>query len=1019
MSKRKIISTISLFIIILTSFRLIWLDAHQHRAYPVAKEGVLDLRDMLLEDNEVLPLDGEWSFFPEQFVVPDRTNGFSTSEHTIWTTVPGDWRQSFASNKNSSLGYGSYRLHILLNEEQQQPYRLRFTSIQTAAIVYINGEKIAESGHPSARKGESIPSSRPFSVSVASHLKELDLVVHVSNYEYSKSGGITQSVQFGTDTAVINAQQHFLSVQFMAASVLLLHSVYAILVYFISFRNREVLYLAAMFFSIGIAFLVDDANILVYLFPSISYDSYLKILVISYTASVYFLVQFLKKFLSDFKKFPLFHWFTVVCMLYMVLVACLPMKYFLMIQLPMVLLIIMFPIILVPIVILKVFSSEQRYTVYLLLSVVSMASSILWGVMNNLGWVDIPYYPFDLLISVICFASYWFKRLFQVSEESKERSEKLQQVDKKKDEFLANTSHELRNPLHAMLSIAQASLENDKKDSEEEKQKNLQLLITIGRRMSLILNDLLDLTKLKENQIRLQMSQVNLSAVVSGVFDMLRFMIEEKKIDFVMDIPNNFPNVVADENRLLQIIFNLVQNAVKFTHEGKIIVSTEIKKRMVIIHVKDTGIGMDEATMKRIFQPYEQGDSSMTAISGGIGLGLSICEQLIQLHGGTLSVSSLLKEGSTFTFTLPISNEVISKEAEDAPLFTAFEEVIVSTSEPQFISLNSERPRVLVVDDDPINRMILQQILSLDEYDVVTCTSGKEALDLLNYKRWDLVITDVMMPNMSGYELTKRIREHFSISELPILLLTARSQWEDQYTGFQNGANDYVTKPIDKWELTARVRALTDLKSSINEQIRMEAAWLQAQIQPHFLFNTLNTIAALSEINPTKMVELLHEFGNYLRVSFDTRNLELLVPLKHELDLVRSYVYIEQQRFADRLQVEWEMDEGLNIQVPPLALQTIVENAVNHGVLKNPHGGIVHIQIQEQFEFVEVIVTDDGVGMSEEKRQQLLHDFADSKRGIGLLNTDKRLKQLYGQGLVITSVLGQGTTVSFIIPKTI
>lgn len=1019
MSKRKIISTISLFIIILTSFRLIWLDAHQHRAYPVAKEGVLDLRDMLLEDNEVLPLDGEWSFFPEQFVVPDRTNGFSTGEHTIWTTVPGDWRQSFASNKNSSLGYGSYRLHILLNEEQKQPYRLHFTSIQTAAIVYINGEKIAESGHPSARKGESIPSSRPFSVSVASHLKELDLVVHVSNYEYSKSGGITQSVQFGTDTAVINAQQHFLSVQFMAASVLLLHSVYAILVYFISFRNREVLYLAAMFFSIGIAFLVDDANILVYLFPSISYDSYLKILVISYTASVYFLVQFLKKFLSDFKKFPLFHWFTVVCMLYMVLVACLPMKYFLMIQLPMVLLIIMFPIILVPIVILKVFSSEQRYTVYLLLSVVSMASSILWGVMNNLGWVDIPYYPFDLLISVICFASYWFKRLFQVSEESKERSEKLQQVDKKKDEFLANTSHELRNPLHAMLSIAQASLENDKKDSEEEKQKNLQLLITIGRRMSLILNDLLDLTKLKENQIRLQMSQVNLSAVVSGVFDMLRFMIEEKKIDFVMDIPNNFPNVVADENRLLQIIFNLVQNAVKFTHEGKIIVSTEIKKRMVIIHVKDTGIGMDEATMKRIFQPYEQGDSSMTAISGGIGLGLSICEQLIQLHGGTLSVSSLLKEGSTFTFTLPISNEVISKEAEDAPLFTAFEEVIVSTSEPQLISLNSERPRVLVVDDDPINRTILQQILSLDEYDVVTCTSGKEALDLLNYKRWDLVITDVMMPNMSGYELTKRIREHFSISELPILLLTARSQWEDQYTGFQNGANDYVTKPIDKWELTARVRALTDLKSSINEQIRMEAAWLQAQIQPHFLFNTLNTIAALSEINPTKMVELLHEFGNYLRVSFDTRNLELLVPLKHEIDLVRSYVYIEQQRFADRLQVEWEMDEGLNIQVPPLALQTIVENAVNHGVLKNPHGGIVHIQIQEQFEFVEVIVTDDGVGMSEEKRQQLLHDFADSKRGIGLLNTDKRLKQLYGQGLVITSVLGQGTTVSFIIPKTI
>src|SRR5699024_641867 len=145
---------------------------------------------------------------------------------------------------------------------------------------------------------------------------------------------------------------------------------------------------------------------------------------------------------------------------------------------------------------------------------------------------------------------------------------------------------------------------------------------------------------------------------------------------------------------------------------------------------------------------------------------------------------------------------------------------------------------------------------------------GAKALQLLEIGEWDLVIADVMMPRMSGYELTEEIRKKFTVAEIPILLLTARSQEVDIYTGFHSGANDYVTKPANALELKARVKALSGLRQAVKEQLKMEAAWLQAQIQPHFLFNTLNTIASLGVKDTKRMFKLLEEFGNYLYKSF-------------------------------------------------------------------------------------------------------------------------------------------------------
>lgn len=270
----------------------------------------------------------------------------------------------------------------------------------------------------------------------------------------------------------------------------------------------------------------------------------------------------------------------------------------------------------------------------------------------------------------------------------------------------------------------------------------------------------------------------------------------------------------------------------------------------------------------------------------------------------------------------------------------------------------------------------------------------------------------------SGYQLTETIRRQFSMSVLPILLLTVRGQLEDINTGFHAGANDYVAKPMDMIELKARANALTTLKRSVLEQLQMEAVWLQAQIQPHFLFNTLNTIAALNTIDTHRMVNLLNEFANYLRRSFTVHHSQSLVPLADELDLVRSYVFIEKERFEDRIHIEWKMEDHLSFQIPPFSIQTLVENAIQHGILKRSRGGTLSTQITELAEDFEIMIQDDGVGMENEKVKQILSEQpAAHDIGVGIANTNRRLHRLFRNGLTIKSVPNEGTTVTFRIPK--
>ncbi|MDU5950911.1 MAG: histidine kinase, partial [Paenibacillus macerans] len=217
-------------------------------------------------------------------------------------------------------------------------------------------------------------------------------------------------------------------------------------------------------------------------------------------------------------------------------------------------------------------------------------------------------------------------------------------------------------------------------------------------------------------------------------------------------------------------------------------------------------------------------------------------------------------------------------------------------------------------------------------------------------------------------------------------------------------------------ELKYRIRALLGLKQSIHELLTMEAAYLQAQIQPHFIFNTLNSIMALSLIDIEKMRKLGDAFATYLKISFDFLNTKQLVELSHELELLRAYLYVEQERFGERLSIQWEIQEEPRLLLPPLTIQPLVENALKHGLLTELTGGTLLIRgVREEGGF-RVEVRDNGQGMEPDLVNRLLHEPSRNKRGIGLYNTNQRISRLYGRGLSIRSRPGEGTSVSFFIP---
>ncbi|MEM6445596.1 MAG: SpoIIE family protein phosphatase [Cyanobacteria bacterium P01_D01_bin.123] len=453
-------------------------------------------------------------------------------------------------------------------------------------------------------------------------------------------------------------------------------------------------------------------------------------------------------------------------------------------------------------------------------------------------------------------------------------NEELQRLDRLKNEFLANTSHELRTPLNGIIGLSESILDGAVGPISTPARTHVSMIATSSRRLANLVNDLLDFSQLKHKSIELQRRAVDVRVVTDVVLTLSQPLARSVELEWVNSVPDSLAPVWADENRLQQILHNLVGNAVKFTERGRIEVSAQMRDRDVAISITDTGIGIAAAHRERIFESFEQADGSTSRQYGGTGLGLALTKQLVELHGGQISVDSKLGRGSTFTFTLPIVKATAETSVWPRPALptavsplvvsaagaargevvpTAYpvlqaEEQLPTTNAPEIATAeavsaasnrnNSGSRTVLIVDDDPINRQVLENYLTLARHKILQAASGAEALDVIQrHPKLDAVILDVMMPGMTGYEVLSRLREMRSARDLPVLLLTAKTRVSDLVIGLDAGANDYLAKPVTKDELLARLNTQLNLRQLEAENLRLTAEldvarYLQQAILP-------------------------------------------------------------------------------------------------------------------------------------------------------------------------------------------
>jgi two-component system sensor histidine kinase ChiS len=400
-----------------------------------------------------------------------------------------------------------------------------------------------------------------------------------------------------------------------------------------------------------------------------------------------------------------------------------------------------------------------------------------------------------------------------------QQNNELTKLDKLKDDFLSNTSHELRTPIHGIIGIADSMLDGAAGDLPPKAIENLSLIILSGRRLSNLVNDILDFSKLKHQNIILQIKPIDIKVLTDVVVTLSQLLIGSKKLKLLNNIKDDHP-VDADENRVQQILHNLVSNAIKFTESGTVeISSTVYNDKYLMIAVSDTGIGISPDKLDTVFRPFVQADGSIAREYGGTGLGLSITKQLVELHGGKIFMQSTVGHGTSVSFTLPLSKTPQAALSSDvaAMLNRArdFQQVEIHSEnddeeilpKPENVTAGRESFHVLIVDDDPINLQVLENILRIENYAITSAHNGQEALEAINSGTpYAIILLDIMMPKMSGFEVCKIIRKTYPANQLPVIMLTAKNQVSDLVQGMEAGANDYLTKPFSKGELITRIK---------------------------------------------------------------------------------------------------------------------------------------------------------------------------------------------------------------------
>lgn len=747
-----------------------------------ARQGVLDLRTVDFSKQTSL-LEGEWAFFWKQLLNPSQTQTASAD----YIRYPELWRDLKLNGRPlSSVGYATYSLTVLLPHNRPR-LALEVPDAYCSYYLYVGDSLMAKNGKPATTKEEAIPFWTTQVIVLPADRDTLRLTLQVANFWHSKGGPYKQMVIGEKDRLDVTHKQNR-AFDLVLAGCLFMGGLFFFGFYLFGKRDKAILYFSLFCIVYSYRMVGTTMYVLHSVYPDLDWFITVKVEYLSLALAVALFSRYVRYVYPQDARKEIVNVVTGICLLYALIILFTP---------PIIFtkginafLIIMFLYIAFAFYVCIRAARFKRAGANFAL--ISCGVLLLVFLVINLHYFRLILPPKIMVFAgyVIFFFLQSLVLSYRFASSMKKATEEAQQGLRAKTEFLSTMSHEIRTPLNAVIGMTHLLMRNQPRKDQQE---NLDVLLFSANNLLSIVNDILDYNKIEAGKINFETVPMDINSIARNIIGGLGIRASEKQIDLIVETDSKLTHKVSgDPTRLSQVIYNLVHNAIKFTERGSVKLIIQVKSmddRTATIDFRavDTGIGIAPEKQKMIFERFTQADSSTSRSYGGTGLGLAIIKGILNLQGVMLQLKSEPGKGSEFYFTqsFPLTDESVVETVE----------VPAEESGPKHLN----GVPILVVEDNPFNIMVARSLLEQSGAMVDIAANGIEALEKVSPGKYSLILMDLNMPVMDGFEATRELRKRGET--LPIIALTASLPAEVEKEVREAGLSDIVVKPFNPDEL--------------------------------------------------------------------------------------------------------------------------------------------------------------------------------------------------------------------------
>lgn len=749
------------------------------------KDGLIDLRKESF--NETLELRGRWAFYWDILLSPND----SVTQATQFVKFPSRWTDYKAwERKLPAFGYATYKVTILLPGDNKQ-LRIAMPEVYTSYVLYVNGKPAATNGVVSTSSDKFVPHWQYKAFDIPRYTKKLVLILQISNFAHSK-GGIGKALMIGKKIDIELERRRTEAIDYILFGCLLMGGLFFIGLFLLGNRDRATLMFAIYSIIYGYRIIGVDNYVLHSVFPNLDWYISIRFEYITLFLSIGVFALYTKYLYPlDINK-KIIETVSIVCFTFAIATLGIAPIFFTQLVNPF-LVVTVVCLIYVPYVYTVAYIKKRPGAIYTLLSSIALLPAFTitllhyWGIIGAHQLLSFFFY--------ICF--FFLQSLIlshRVSFALKQATKQAEEGLVVKSEFLSTMSHEIRTPLNAVIGMSHLLLKNDPRKDQIEQ---LDIMLFSANNLLAIVNDILDYTKIEAGKVTFEYIEMDIASIARNIVSGLQGSATDKGISLKLDVDAKLKNkLLGDPTRTSQVITNLVHNAIKFTQKGNVQVGIEVanqNERTVTlnIYVKDTGIGISEEKQKIIFERFTQADSSTSRGFGGTGLGLAITKKILELQKSSLKLISEAGKGSTFYFI-----QIFEKSIKE-----------IKAHDPETLPNEEDRPltgvRILLVEDNMMNVLVAQKYLERWGATIDIAYNGLEGLNMVDPKIHRLVLIDLHMPVMDGYEATRNMRSRGI--NIPVIALTANLPNEIAEQVKDAGIDDFVVKPFLPDELYRKV----------------------------------------------------------------------------------------------------------------------------------------------------------------------------------------------------------------------